>query len=78
MGVIKEDDPELHKTFMCNTKAKEEKSLVERFKKFSDWSRVVKAVAKLRRQIREYKVYKLGRKERSRTCYSQTSTRSIS
>lgn len=62
-GVIKKDDPELHKTFVCNTEAKEDKSSVERFKKFSDWSRVVKAVARLKRQIKEYKGKKQGTNE---------------
>ena len=61
VGVIEDDDPEIRKSFVCNTKAKEDKSLVERFKKFSDWSRVVKAVARLRRQISEYK----GKKQKN-------------
>lgn len=66
VGVIEEDDPEIRKNFVCNAKAKEEKSLVERFKKFSDWSRVVKAVARLRRQISEYK----GKKQKTNECTS--------
>lgn len=66
VGVIEDEDPELRRTVVCNTKAKEDKSLVERFKKFSDWSRVVKAVARLKRWIREYK----GNMQRTNECTS--------
>ncbi|XP_042244229.1 uncharacterized protein LOC121880779 isoform X2 [Thunnus maccoyii] len=66
VGDIKEDDPELRKAFVCNTRAKEERSLLDHFKKFSDWSRVVNAVARLKRQIREYK----GVQQRTNECTS--------
>lgn len=66
VGVSEEDDPEIRKSFVCNTKAMEEKSFVERFKKFSDWSRVVKAVTRLRRQISEYK----DKKQKTNECTS--------
>ncbi|KAI4892141.1 hypothetical protein NFI96_009207, partial [Prochilodus magdalenae] len=55
VGEIKEDDPELRKTFVCNTEAKEVRSILDHLQKFSDWSRVVGAVARLKRKIKEYK-----------------------
>lgn len=55
MGEIKEDDPELRKAFVCNTKAKEEKTMLDRFEKFSDWSKLIRALAILKRKIRECK-----------------------
>lgn len=54
VGEIKEDDPELCKA-VCNTKAKGDRSLLDRRLRFSDWSRAVKAVARLKRQVKEYK-----------------------
>lgn len=38
---------------MCHTKAKEERSLWDRLHKSSDWSRAVKAVARLKRREEE-------------------------
>ena len=55
VGEIKEDDPELRKAFVCNTKAKEARSLLDRLEKFSDWSRVVRAIARLKRYVKECK-----------------------
>ncbi|KAJ8351224.1 hypothetical protein SKAU_G00227000 [Synaphobranchus kaupii] len=55
VGEVKEDDPELRKALVCNTKAKEDRSLLDRLQKFSDWTRVVKAVARLKRMAKEYK-----------------------
>lgn len=55
VGEIKEDDPELRKLIVCNTKSKEDKSLLDNFKKFSDWSRLSRAVARLKRYIRMHK-----------------------
>lgn len=55
MGEIKKDDPELCKALVCNTKGKESRSLLDRLQKFSDWSRVVKAVARLKHKIKELK-----------------------
>lgn len=66
LGEIKEDDPELHKAFVCNTKVQEERSILDRFRKFSDLSRVVKSVARLKRQIREHK----GVQQRTNKCTS--------
>ncbi|XP_053363240.1 uncharacterized protein LOC128533064 [Clarias gariepinus] len=55
VGEIKGDDPELRKAFVCNINAKEEGTLLDRFEKFSDWSRLVRALAALKRKIKEYK-----------------------
>lgn len=55
VGEIKEDDPELRKAFVFNTKAKEERTMLDRFEKFSDWSKLIRAVAILKRKIKEYK-----------------------
>nr|XP_055049264.1 uncharacterized protein LOC129434357 [Misgurnus anguillicaudatus] len=54
VGEVTEDDPELRKAMVLTTKAKEERSLVNRFEKFSDWSRVVQAVARLKRRVKEH------------------------
>ncbi|XP_053294707.1 uncharacterized protein LOC128455095 [Pleuronectes platessa] len=45
---VKEDDPELRKALVLSTKARENRSLLDRLEKFSDWSRVVQAVARLK------------------------------
>ncbi|XP_022518476.2 uncharacterized protein LOC111188878 [Astyanax mexicanus] len=55
VGEIKADDPELRKSFVCNTDAREVRSILDRLQKFSDWSRVVRAVARLKRAIKEFK-----------------------
>lgn len=52
MGEVKEDDPELHKSLVLNTKTKESRSLLDCLEKFSDWSRVVQAVARLKRRVK--------------------------
>lgn len=49
VGEIKEDDPELCKAILCNTKAKEDRSLLDCLQKLSDWSRGVQAFARLKR-----------------------------
>ncbi|KAI7792540.1 hypothetical protein IRJ41_018921, partial [Triplophysa rosa] len=56
LGEIKEDDPEICKALVCNTAAKESRSLLDHLQKFSDWSRLVKAIARLKRKIKEFKV----------------------
>lgn len=61
VGEVKDDDPKLCKAVVFNTKAKEDRSLLDRLEKFSDWSRVVQAVARLKRLIQEHK----GVKERT-------------
>lgn len=55
VGEVKDDDPELRKAVVFNTKAKEDRSLLDRLEKFSDWSRVVQAVARLKRRVKEHK-----------------------
>ncbi len=65
VGEIKEEDPEIRKALVCNTAAKESSSLLDHLQKFSDWSRVVKAVARLKRKIKEFKDVKQLTKESS-------------
>ncbi|KAL6455426.1 hypothetical protein MHYP_G00361280 [Metynnis hypsauchen] len=50
MGEISSSDPELKKVQVHDVQAKETKSLLDRLHKFSDWSRMVKAIARLKRQ----------------------------
>lgn len=61
MGEINEDDPEIRKAIVCNTKAKEDRSLLDRLQKCSDWSR---AVARLKRHAKEHQ----GVKQRTNEC----------
>ncbi len=63
MGEIKEEDPEIPKALVCNTAVKESRSLLDHLQKFSDWSRVVKAVARLKRKIKQFKYVKQPTKE---------------
>ncbi|XP_037388700.1 uncharacterized protein LOC119262023 [Pygocentrus nattereri] len=58
---VKDDDPELRKANVFSTKAKEDRLLLDRLEKFSDWSRVVQAVARLRQRVKEQK----GKKQRT-------------
>lgn len=62
LGEIKEDDPEIRKV-VFNTATKESRSLLDHLQKFSDWSRVVKAVTRLKRKIKEFKDVKKPTKE---------------
>ncbi|XP_067314466.1 uncharacterized protein [Pseudorasbora parva] len=55
VGEIEITDPELRKAHICTVKTKEVNSMVNRFIKFSDWSRAVRGVARLKRFIREFK-----------------------
>ncbi len=63
VGEIKEEDPEIRKALVCNTAVKESRSLLDHLHKFSDWSRVVKAVARLKRKIKQFKDVKQPTKE---------------
>lgn len=56
MVEIKKVDPELRKSFVCNTKAKEEIALLLSYylKKFSYWCRGVRAITRLKRRVKEY------------------------
>ncbi len=58
LGEIKEEDPEIRKALVCNTAVKESRSLLDHLLKFYDWSRVVKAVARLKRKIKQFKYVK--------------------
>ena len=55
VGVISSSDPEFKKAQVHDTQAKEIRSLLDRLQKFSDWSRMMKATARLRRRAREAK-----------------------
>ncbi|XP_049319056.1 uncharacterized protein LOC125780640 [Astyanax mexicanus] len=55
MEEISSGDPELKKVQVHNVQAKETRSLLEHLHKFSDWSRMVKAIARLKRHIKEVK-----------------------
>ena len=55
VGEITYDDPELKKVQVLDTQAKEVKSLLDRLHKFSDWSKMVKAIARLQRHVKEIK-----------------------
>lgn len=58
MGEISEDDPELRKTHVHKIHSREERSLLDRLEKFSDWARAVQAVAILKRRARAAKGHK--------------------
>ncbi|KAK0147343.1 hypothetical protein N1851_013244 [Merluccius polli] len=55
VGEITYDDPELKKVQVLDTQAKEVKSLLDCLHKFSDWSKMVKAIARLQRHVKEIK-----------------------
>ena len=55
MGEILSNDPELKKVQVHDVQAKETRSLLDRLHKFSDWSRMVKAIARLKRHVKEIK-----------------------
>lgn len=55
VGEIASDDSELKKAQVLDTQAKEGRSLLDRLYKFSDWSRIVKAIARLQRHVKEIK-----------------------
>ncbi|XP_062421503.1 uncharacterized protein LOC134132867 [Pungitius pungitius] len=50
-----DSDPELRKAQAFNTKAKEERTLLDRLTKFSDWKRAVKAIARLKHYAKQVK-----------------------
>ncbi len=55
VGDIEVNDPELRKSQVHNTHTNEERSLLDRLNKFSDWTRAVKATARLKRCAKEAK-----------------------
>ncbi|XP_057694568.1 uncharacterized protein LOC130917316 isoform X2 [Corythoichthys intestinalis] len=52
---INTEDPELKVMHVFTVQAKEEKYVTERLQKFSDWTRAVKAIARLRRYVKSAK-----------------------
>lgn len=63
VGGIEKNDPELRKTVVCTTSAKEERTVLDRLEKLSEWSRVIRALAILRRKVKEYKGEMQGSEE---------------
>ncbi|XP_032364376.1 uncharacterized protein LOC116678740, partial [Etheostoma spectabile] len=55
VGEVEATDPELRKTHVHTVRTEEVKSIANHFNKFSDWSRAVRAVARLQRFVREFK-----------------------
>ncbi|XP_020556659.2 uncharacterized protein LOC110014220 [Oryzias latipes] len=49
VGEIDDSDPELRKVQVLNVKAEEQRTLLDRLTKFSDWKRAVKAIACLKK-----------------------------
>jgi len=48
VGEVEETDPEIRKGHTHTVQSKEANPVLERLKKFSDWSRAVKATARLK------------------------------
>ncbi|XP_019727405.1 uncharacterized protein LOC109516990 isoform X1 [Hippocampus comes] len=55
VGEISVSDPEVKKVSVLNTQANEQRSLLDRLQKFSDWFRMIKAVARLKRFLKNAK-----------------------
>lgn len=55
VGEIETTDPELRKPYPHAVKSNEVNIMAHRFTKFSDWTRLVRAMARLRRFNKEYK-----------------------
>lgn len=55
VGEVSSSDPELKKVQVHDIQAKETKSLLDRLHKFSNWSRMVKAISRLKRHVKETK-----------------------
>lgn len=55
VGEVIDNDPELRKAQVLNTKAKEDRTLLDRLTKFSDWKRAVKAIACLKHHAKQIK-----------------------
>ncbi|XP_030611515.1 uncharacterized protein LOC115798709 isoform X1 [Archocentrus centrarchus] len=56
VGEISENDPELRKAHAHNLQSREERSLLDRLERFSDWTRAVRAVATLKRRVKGQKL----------------------
>ena len=55
VGDISSVDPEVKEAYVHDTQAHEDISLLDRMHKFSDWSRLVRAVARLKRRVKQAK-----------------------
>ncbi|XP_043972835.1 uncharacterized protein LOC122831013 [Gambusia affinis] len=55
VGEVEEIDPELRAGHAHTMRSKEVNPILERLKKFSDWSRAIKAIARLKRCLKEFK-----------------------
>ncbi|XP_045070452.1 uncharacterized protein LOC123484318 [Coregonus clupeaformis] len=55
VGEIESSDPEVNKAQVHDTQAEEAKTILDRLHNFSDWARMVKAVARLKRRAKEIK-----------------------
>lgn len=55
VGEVIDNDPELRKAQVLNTRAKEDRTLLDRLTKFSDWKRAVKAIARLKHRAKQIK-----------------------
>ncbi|KAL1255329.1 hypothetical protein QQF64_013390 [Cirrhinus molitorella] len=55
VGEVEMNDSELRKAHIFTANTREVNPMVKRLAKFSDWSRVVRAVARLKRFVREFK-----------------------
>lgn len=55
VGEVMDNDPELRKAQVLNTKATEDRTLLDRLSKFSDWKRAVKAIARLKHHAKQIK-----------------------
>ncbi|CAI5661726.1 unnamed protein product [Oreochromis niloticus] len=58
VGELSTSDPEVKKVQVHKIQVEEQRSLLDRLHKFSDWSRMVKAVARLKRYVKEAKDHK--------------------
>ncbi|XP_062248605.1 uncharacterized protein LOC133957162 [Platichthys flesus] len=52
---VETTDPELRKAYAHAAKTEEANAMANRFTKFSDWNRAVRAIARLKRYVREFK-----------------------
>lgn len=58
VGELSNSDPEVRKVQVHTIQVEEQRSLLDRLQKFSDWLRMIKAVARLKRYVKEAKDHK--------------------
>ncbi|CAI5654355.1 unnamed protein product [Oreochromis niloticus] len=58
VGELSTSDPEVKKVQVHKIQVEEQRSLLDRLYKFSDWSRMIKAVGRLKRYVKEAKDHK--------------------